>query len=285
MRWGIALGVVLLAAAAWPADVPSVRLPQEPGPFVEARPVPAPAPVATEKPRAGSRSRDPDDPQPPPEPSPPPPPKRLGTVLGNVEDEAGCAIVAYRIHGRRYGRRGRRRAGEGTVGPGGTFRFHVINLDFGPREVPPGCEPDRKLFTVWADGYVAAAFRLDEDTESALRRNERLTGIRIVLERAVVVEGRAFLPDGHPAPGQWLGVYRSKTKGGYTCVTWAKTNDQGWYRFSHLRPEPDLHTHASASRKKPDRVANSPYVPVGDDPVAGEIVHVDVRLGPWVLKK
>jgi len=286
MRWGIAIGVVLLAAAAWPADGPPVHPPAMPEPMVDAPPVPAPVPVAPEKPRAGPRrnQRDPADPQPPPEPPPPRPVYPLGEVQGNVEDEAGSAVPCFRVTSRTF-RRGHRRgywpAGHGVAGAGGTFRFRVRRLDFHLDPVPPGSKGNRTLFTIRADEFVDRPFPLSEDDEFTLRRNGRVTCVRIVLERAVVVEGRVFLPNGHAAPGHRVTIRRRKD-GRYDHVCGTTSDKQGWFRFAHLEAAPDLHVHAAVRLVTPRQSAESGHIPLGDDIVPGETIRIDVRLGPWI---
>ncbi|MEN8150449.1 MAG: carboxypeptidase regulatory-like domain-containing protein [Planctomycetota bacterium] len=281
--WAVFLALFVLAAVAWPVPEEPVR-PRDLA--VDATdPAPAATPVIPAPCSAAPRSRDPADPQPPPEP-PPPPPTRIptypyGEILGCVEDEAGCAVASFSISSRSFGchRRGWP-AGEGTPGPGGTFRFRVRRLDFHLDPVPPGHEPSRWLFQVWADGFTVGTFHLGEEEEVDLRRGERVTGARIVLRRAVVVQGRVFGPDGHPCAGAWVSV-TARDGERSTHVTQARTDGRGRFRFPHVKPRPELRIHATATRDKPKARTVSDRVPLGDDVAGGDLLRVDLSLGPW----
>ena len=93
-----------------------------------------------------------------------------------------------------------------------------------------------------------------------------------------------YLPGGRPAPAAWVTV-SVKEKDRERCVRSARTDVEGWFRFTTIEPRPGLRISAAALGREPKLRSHSERVPLGDDIAGGDLLHIDLRLGPWQRKK
>jgi hypothetical protein len=184
-------------------------------------------------------------------------------VTGSLVDEAGCPVPLARLSNMHRKPNGFHVWSRGAA-VGGAFRFEFTGL--------PPAEKGEVLFFVEAPGYVSRAVEGSEQEWETLRRGGPLSGLRVALRRAAVVEGVVLSPDGSPAQGADVGwvddPFDRIPVPGLSTVT----DEEGRFILDQLDPERGGYLIARGEN------ALSAPAPLGGRLAGGRVVWQELRL-------